>query len=102
MLCFAALAKSGRLAKKTFGVAAFQIANAGVHRPARAAGFHNRPLPIEPDVADLGFARTRSVIDRAVNDQPATYPAAKRYIKYRIAALASPAQGFAQGRDVRV
>jgi hypothetical protein len=64
---FCAFAKIRHPTEQAFWIASFQITDAGVDRPAGAAGFHYGPLSVKPDMTYLRFTRDRSVIYLAVH-----------------------------------
>src|SRR5436190_16883733 len=93
---------SDQAGQDAFGMFQASSANGFVNGPARTAVFDSGSVSIEAYMADLRFARLRTMIDGLINDQPASHTAAERHIKNRILTLASAAHGFGEGRNVGV
>ena len=102
MLRFPANRLAGQPSQRALRLSDTQLADSGVHRPPGAARFDNRPVPVQPHVADLRLSGLRAMINPAVHHQSATDAAAERDVKDRVKTHAGPVNRFPQSRYVRI
>ena len=72
--CFSTRLPLNQPAQQTRRSRFFEPPDPGIDRPAGTSRFKNRPFPIQPQVADLRFARFSPMIDGSINDQPSSDP----------------------------
>src|SRR2546426_1054147 len=83
-------------AKHTGRLELFQRADFRIHGPTGTARFHDRPAPVQPDVANLRFAGRRAVINVPIHHQAAAYAAAEGDVTDRVETYPCPVRRFAQ------
>jgi len=78
------------------------LPDARIDRPTGATRLKCGPLPVQPQMPDLGFARSFAVVDLPLRDQAATDATAQGNIENAIEPGPGAMQRLAQGRDVGI